>query len=154
MQKALFFLGIAPIGRLPQSEKDDLFTGDGADIVMHADDLDPGDLVDHGLHERPRRLDEMGPYLFEQVPALFRGEGLDQVLFGRCQDALEADHEEIPEQVGVHVLGTSAHVILLKAAHPLANSGFYFPLCLHAAPRQVRDLTQARLGGTLPRAAT
>jgi hypothetical protein len=98
----------------------------------------------------------MGPYLFEQVPALFGGEGLHQVLFGRCQDALEADNEEIPEQVGVNVFGTAAHVILLKAAHPLADGCFYFTLCFHAALDDVATLIPgpAPWHGTLPAAKT
>jgi hypothetical protein len=35
-QQALFFLGNAETGRLGQSEKNDLFASDGADVVMHA----------------------------------------------------------------------------------------------------------------------
>jgi hypothetical protein len=41
----------------------------------------------------------MGPNLLEQVPALLGRERLDQVLFGRGQDTLEADDEEITDQM-------------------------------------------------------
>ena len=61
--------------------------------------LDAGDLLDHRLQERPRRLDQMGPHLLEQVPPLLGRERLDQMLFGGGQHALEADHEEITDQV-------------------------------------------------------
>ena len=60
------------------------------------------------------------------------GSDLDQLLFGRGQDALEADHEEIADQVGVNVLGAAAHVFLLEAADPFADGGFDFSLRLHA----------------------
>jgi hypothetical protein len=43
------------------------------------------------------------------------------LLFGHCQDALEADHEEIAEQVRANVLGRAAHVLLLEAREPLAD---------------------------------
>jgi hypothetical protein len=64
-----------------------------------------GDLLDHRFQDRPRRFHQMGAYLFEQVSALLGRERLDQLLFGGGQDALEADHEEIIDQMGVNVLG-------------------------------------------------
>jgi hypothetical protein len=48
-------------------------------------------------------------------------------LFGRGQDALEADHQEVAEQVGADVLGPPAHVFLFEAAHPFADGGFDLP---------------------------
>ena len=50
---------------------------------------------------------------------------------GRRQHALEADHEEVTDQVGVDVLGAAAHVILFKARDPFADVGFDFSLCFH-----------------------
>ena len=64
-----------------------------------------GDLLDHCLHEWPRRFDQMGPHLFEQVPPLLGRERLDQMLLGRGQNALEADDQQIADQVGADVLG-------------------------------------------------
>ena len=52
---------------------------------------------------------------FEQVPALLGRQRLDQVLLGRGQDALEADDEQVADQVGVDVLGPAAHVFLLES---------------------------------------
>jgi hypothetical protein len=66
---------------------------------------DAGDVLDHRLQERLRRLDQMRPYLLEQVPPLPGRRRLRQLLFGGCQHTLEADDEEITEQVGVNVLG-------------------------------------------------
>src|SRR5262249_20202319 len=80
---------------------------------------------------RPRGFDQMGAHLFEQVSALFGRQGLDQLLLGRRQNALEANHEEIAEQVGADVLGPAAHVILLEAGDALGDGGFDFSLRLH-----------------------
>ena len=71
------------------------------------------------FQERPRRFDQMSPHLFEQVSALLGRQRLDQLLFGRRQDALEADHEKVTDQVGVDVLGPAAHVFLLEATSSL-----------------------------------
>jgi hypothetical protein len=57
---------------------------------MQAQYLDPGHLLHHCLHHGPRRFDQMGPHLFEQVPPLFDGERFDQLLLCRCQDTLES----------------------------------------------------------------
>ena len=63
---------------------------------------------------------------FDEIPPLLGLERLDQMLFGRGQNPLEPDHEQIADQVGVDVLGAAAHVLLLKAAHALADGGFNF----------------------------
>lgn len=89
--------------------------------------------MDHRCHHRPGRLDEMGPYLLEQFPALLCREGLTQVLFCRSQYTQKADQEQISDQVGANALGTSAHVILLETADPVADGGFDFSLSLHGA---------------------
>ena len=68
--------------------------------------------------------------LSKSLPFLGR-ERLDQLLFGGGQNALKADHEEITEQVGVNVLGTPAHVVLLKATNSFTNGGFEFSQCFH-----------------------
>jgi hypothetical protein len=73
----------------------------------------------------------MGPYLLQQVPPLFGGKRLDQVLLGCGQNALETNDEEIPQQVGVDVLGASAHVILLEVTDPLANGSFDLSVGFH-----------------------
>jgi hypothetical protein len=53
------------------------------------------------------------------------------VLLGCGQNPLETNHEEIAEQVGVNVLGASAHVILLEAADSLADGSFDLSLASH-----------------------
>jgi hypothetical protein len=86
----------------------------------------------------------------QQVPPLVRGERLDQLLFGRGQDALEADDEQITDQVGVDVLGAAAHVFLFKARDPFADGRFDFALCFHgdlAGARHSRSLS--RIGESL-----
>jgi len=112
----LFLLGFAEIGRLSQGEENDLLAGGGADVMVQGQHLDAGDLVDHRFEDRAGRFDQMGAYLLEQVPPFLGRKRLDQVLFGRSQNSLKADHEEITEQVSVNVLGAPAHVVLLKMA--------------------------------------
>ena len=69
-RKALISPGFAEKRRLGQGEEHDFFASYGADVVMQAQHLDAGGLLDHRFHDRPRRFDEMGPDLFEQVPPL------------------------------------------------------------------------------------
>ena len=81
--------------------------------------LDAGDLLDHRFHDRTGRFDQMGPHLLEQVPSLLGRKRLDQLLLGGGQNALQADHEKIAQQVGVNILGTPAHIVLLEARNSL-----------------------------------
>jgi len=39
---------------------------------------------------------------------------------------VKTDHEKVPDQVGVDILGPAAHVLLLKATEPVADGGFDF----------------------------
>src|SRR5436190_1573967 len=55
----------------------------------------------------------------------------DELAVGRGQHALEADNEQIAKQVGVNVLGPTAHVFLLEAGHPFADGGLDFSLAFH-----------------------
>ena len=50
------------------------------------------------------------------------------MLFCGGQHALKADDEEIAEQVGVNVLRSPAHIVLLKATNSFTNGGFDFSL--------------------------
>ena len=112
----------------------DLLAGCGADIMVQGQHLDAGDLLDHRFHDRAGRFDQMGPHLLQQVPPLLGRKRLDQMLFGRGQHALKADHEEIAEQVGINVLGPPAHVVLLKATDSFTNGGLDFSLGSHGRP--------------------
>ena len=84
--------------RLGQGKENDLLTGYRTNVVVQAQHLDAGDLLDHHFQDRPGRFHQMRPYLFEQVPALLGGKCLDKLLLGRCQNPLEANHEEITEE--------------------------------------------------------
>jgi hypothetical protein len=44
---------------------------------------------------------------------------------------LQADYQEITDQVGVNFFRSPAHVILFKAIHPIADGGFDFSLGFH-----------------------
>ena len=68
------------------------------------------------------------------------------MLFGRSQNALKADHEEITEQVGVDVLGSPAHVLLLKATNSFTNGRFDFSLGSHQSTNLRRAGDIGRLG--------
>ena len=123
-------LDFADLRRVDQGEEHDLFTGHGTDVMVHAEHLDAGDLLDHRLHQRPRGLEEMGPDLLEQVPPLLGRERLDEVLFGGGQNAMEPDHDQVVEQVRADVLGSAAHVFLFEAAHALADGSLDLALRL------------------------
>ena len=151
-RRPYFFFVSRNAGDSGQGEEHDLFAGHGADVVVQAQHLDAGDLLDHRFQDRPRRFDQLGPDFFEQVPPLLGRQRLDQLLFGRGQDALEADHEKVADQVGVNVLGPPAHVFLFKARHPFADGGFDFSLCFHGdlerVPTPVGTRTVPGLHGT------
>jgi len=53
------------------------------------------------------------------------------LLLGGGQNALQADHEEISEQVGVNILGSAAHILLLEARYGFTNGGFDFSMGFH-----------------------
>jgi hypothetical protein len=57
IQDRLLFLCFAEKRRLGQGEEHHFFARKGADVVVHAQHLDAGDLLDHRLHDRPRRFD-------------------------------------------------------------------------------------------------
>src|SRR5208337_2391209 len=147
-------LDFADLRGLHQSEEHDLFTGHGADVMVQAEHLDAGNLLDHRLHERPRGFEQMGPHLLEQVSPLLGWERLDQMLLGGSQDALEADHEKVVDQVYADVLGPAPHEFLLEAAHPLADSGFDFSLRFHGdlqrVPSHRREATRSVRSGGRP----
>ena len=107
---ALSILRLPAIRRLGQGEENDLFAGHGADVMVHGQHLDTRGLLDHCLHDRPRRFDQMSPKLLEQIAPLLARERLGQMLFGRSQNAPETDHEEVTDQMGTDVLGPSADV--------------------------------------------
>jgi hypothetical protein len=108
-----------------------VFASGGADVVVHAYDLDAGHFLDHRLQVRSRCFEKMSAYLFEQVSPLVGRLRLHQVLFCGSQDPLEAGKDNIVDQVGADLLWPPAHVFLLKAADPFADGSFDFPLCSH-----------------------
>src|SRR5438132_7344909 len=80
---------------------------------------------------RPRRFDQMGPNLLEQVPPLRGRKRLDQLLFGRSQNFLEADHEEITEQVGVWMsLGPGPRTMVAQGSWATGGSASALPFLL------------------------
>jgi hypothetical protein len=132
----LSILGRTDIRRLGQSEENDLLARDGADVMVQAQYLDASGLLDHRFQDRPRRFDQMGAYLLEQIPPFLGRQRLDQLLFSGGQNAFKADHEEITEEMGVNTLGTPAHVVLLKMTNSFRNSGFDLSQCSHRDAHQ------------------
>ena len=63
------FLASRTSGALGQREQNDLLARERADVMMQAQDLDTGHVGNHRLHERPGRLDQMRPNLFEEIPS-------------------------------------------------------------------------------------
>ena len=127
----LSHLCLTAVRRPGEGKKDYLFASYRADVVVHTHDVDTRGLLYHRLHDWTGRFDQMGPHLFQQVPAFFGRKRLDQVLLGGGQDALKTHDDEITEKVGADVLGATAHVILLEAADPLANGRFDLSVGFH-----------------------
>ena len=121
----------ATVPRLGQREYYDLFTGDRADVVMQAHDFHARGLLDHLLHECPRRFDQVDSHLFEKVSSLVGRKRADELLFCYGQHPRESDHEKIADQVGVDSLRSSAHVVLFELADSFTDGCFDFALCLH-----------------------
>jgi hypothetical protein len=94
--------------------------------VVQAQHLDAGDFLDHPVHDGAGCFQQLNSHLFHEIASLVGLERFDQMLFGRGENSLEADHKQITDQVGVDALGAAAHVFLLKAAHALADGGFDF----------------------------
>ena len=88
VSSSLVFSSFAERRGLRKGKEHHLFSGNGTNVVMHAQDLDAGDLLDHGFHERAGGFDQVGAHLLEQVSALFGGKGLDQLLLRCGQDTL------------------------------------------------------------------
>ena len=122
----LFLLGAAENWRFSKGKENNLLAGFGADIMVQGQHLNAGDVLDHRFHDGTGRFYQLGSHLFQEIPPLLGLERLYQMLFGRGQNPLEPDHDQITDQVGVDVLGTAAHALLHKAVHPLANGGFDF----------------------------
>jgi hypothetical protein len=99
--------------------------------VVQAYNADFGDTFDHRFNRRPRDFEQMPSHFLEQVPALFGSERFDEVLLGGCQDAFETNDHQITDQMGVNLLWSTAHVLLLKSTHALRNFAFDFALSLH-----------------------
>ncbi|HJZ92593.1 MAG TPA: hypothetical protein VKE40_17080 [Gemmataceae bacterium] len=89
----------------------------------------------------PGHLDQLGSDLLEEVPPLLRRERRHQVLLGRGENALEADHYQIAKQMRPDVLGPPAQVLLLEPGDALADR------CLHFPPRIHDDLGGNRFAG-------
>jgi hypothetical protein len=138
---------LAVSGWLGQGEDNERFAGHGADVVVQAHHLDAGDVLNQRLHERLRRFNQMRPDLLEQIPPFF-GRVYGELLFGRCQQALEPDDDQIAEQIGVNVLGASAPDFLLKATDPFANGGLDLALGFY---RDGTSETVAKICNTLPK---
>jgi len=121
---------------------------------MQAQNFRASDLFDHRLHDRPRRFDQLGADLFEEVSPFFDRQRLDQVLFGRGQDALQANDDEVAQYMSANVLGAPSHVLLFKVSDPFADGGFDFSLSFHSDFGEIHFSEQRRLitnGGYWPR---
>jgi hypothetical protein len=151
--EAGLFLCITEVGRGRQSKDHNLFAGCRADVVVQAHHFDAGDLLDHRFHYGPRRFDQVGADLFQEVSPLLGRERFDQLLFGHSQDPFEANNDQIADHVSVDVFWASAHVILFEAGDSFTDGCFHLSLCLHAILRYVlfgreKPATRGATGGS------
>ena len=106
-------------------------SGPHVQVIPHGVPEVPFERGGNSFDDRPRRFDQLGPHLFEQASPFLGWERLDQLLFGRGQNALEADDEKITDQVRMNMLGPPAHVFLLKVRDPFTDRRFDFSPRLH-----------------------
>ncbi len=116
---------------LGERKNHDLFASKSADVVVQTEGFDAGDVLNQCIQCRSCYFDKLRPNLLQQVAPFLRREGLHQMLLGSRQDALQANHEQIINQMCVDVLGPPAHVLLLEMRHRFANRGFDLSLCFH-----------------------
>jgi hypothetical protein len=76
--------------------------------------FDAGRLLDNRFQHWPRRFNQVTADLFEKVPPLLRRMSRDEALFGACRKALQADDEQIADQVRLDMLWAATNVILLE----------------------------------------
>jgi len=55
------------------------------------------------------------------------------MLFCGGQDALKSNDQEVIDDVGVDIFGSTPHELMLKPRNTLANRRFHFTLCLRVA---------------------
>src|SRR5689334_22609053 len=58
------------------------------------------------------------------------------MLFGGAQRALQPDHDQVADQVGMDVFGPPSHELLLESSHAVADGRFDLSLRVHSALRQ------------------
>ena len=130
----LFLLRISKQWRTREGEEYDLLAGFGANVVVQADNFNPGDFFHRRLHDGASGFDELGAYLFEKVPTPLGGVRIGELLLGCGQDAAQPNDKEVANQVSPDILGAAAHEFLFEAADSVAYRGFDFALCFHGAP--------------------
>jgi len=108
------FGGVADYWMLVEGEDDDFFAADGADVVVETDDASVGDGSNEGFELRAGRFQELGADLLEEVAALFRRHGFDELSFGGGEDVGEANDDQVVNEVSMNVLRPAAHVFLLE----------------------------------------
>jgi hypothetical protein len=73
----------------------------------------------------------MGADFFEQIASFFVRQGLDELLFGGGQDTLQADDDQIADQVSLDVFRPPAQVLLREVRNPFADCRLNLALGLH-----------------------
>lgn len=68
---------------------------------------------------------------FQQISSLFRNECFDQVLLGGGQHATKSNDEQITVQMGLNVLGATAHLFQFEVCDPLTDCRFDFASRFH-----------------------
>jgi hypothetical protein len=146
VDSALF--SVAEKRRLSEGEHDEFFAGKSTDVVVQTQHLRAGHVQDHRFQDGPGRFNQLSPDLFEQVSPLVGGKRLDKLLLGGGQDALKSDNEEVADEVSVNILRSTAHVLLLEAAHARADSCLDLALGFHCARNSETD---AKICSTFPK---
>jgi hypothetical protein len=140
LHSALLLLEFAERWRLGQRENDQFLAGRRADIVMQTDWFDAGNIRDECFKHRPRRFDQLGSHLFEQVASLVGRQRLNEMLLGRGENTFQANDEQVIDEVGTDMFRTATHEFLLETRHPFTDGRLNFAECFHGRLERVPRL--------------
>lgn len=87
-----------------QSEDDNFLSGHGADVMVHTQHSDTRNLVDERFQHRASQFHQLLTCLLDQITAFLWRQSFAELSLGECQRALNANNQEIFDEVGVNLL--------------------------------------------------
>ena len=101
--------------------------------VVHADAHRTGRFRDECIDSCAGNLQQVGANAFEHVTALIRGLHCGQAYFRQRENALQADEQQVADEVGADLLGPTTHEFLHKSSDTFADGSLDFASSSHRA---------------------